>query len=486
MNCVVFTVADPKVGLGHLYRCDALASALHALGHAIELIIHSTEGQDWIGQRPPESLWRIALWKNELATVRELAAQHDTVIVDAYDIAPCVHDALQAAARRPVYFDDAGENIPERGVVINGSPGAHLLGYPERPGLVLLLGTEYQVLRRPFWTAPQRVVREEIKAVGVMLGGTDHSGLMSTVAAAVRSTVPVKAKVFAVGADPSSVSVAGVQGTGRLTASGIKALFDELDLLVTAAGQTVAEAVSCLLPTVMIQAADNQKYNVAGWLEQRCAVSAGSIDTEKLESEIGRCIAELRPIETRREMTQECEALSVWKSPVRLGWRLRALQVFAMDGVLLTPFPLLYEAELREVLAWRNDDRVRLWMDRPEIIPWEDHASFVRRLASDNGRLCYRVDRTGVGVGVINLTDISDGEAELGLYRNPDLQEKGAGALLMTLIEDLSLEFNITQLRLKVRHDNEPAKKLYKRLNYDLYGQDERYEYRHKELSYVS
>lgn len=484
MNVRFFTVADPHVGLGHLYRCDALASALHEDGHAAELFVHCTSGHQWLNELSLETPWQVVQWKDDATVVLDVAVNCDTLILDAYNLSPTVHRAFATSARLLVFFDDYGDHVPERGIVINGSPGAHLVNYPHRPGLVLLLGTEFQILRRPFWTEPKRVVREYVASVGVMLGGTDQLGLSGTVTKAVKSAVPAEVQVVPIGVDSSTLMVENVRPTDRLTAAEIKNLFDTFDLIVTAAGQTVAEAVSRLLPTVMIQTADNQRYNTAGWQTREIAVLAGAADDVELESEIIRCTTDLLPYRSRREMVRKAKDLALWTSTKRVVRCLSFLQVKDHRGCVLTPFPLLSEPLLREVLSWRNDDRVRHWMDRSEIIPWQDHVHFATSLSTDQRRLFYRVDRSGIGIGVINLTDISGASAELGLYRNPN-SEKGTGKLLMALIEDVAIELGISNLRLKVLHDNEPAKKLYANLKYYTHDKDERYEYRRKELTFV-
>jgi len=70
----------------------------------------------------------------------------------------------------------------------------------------------------------------------------------------------------------------------------------------------VAEAVSCQLPTVMIQTAENQEYNFRGWIGLGCAIGiqADGIDTELPE------IMRLASIkDTRRELGACCKTITV-------------------------------------------------------------------------------------------------------------------------------------------------------------------------------
>jgi len=330
MQTVFLTVADPHIGLGHLYRCDALATALRARGIDVSLVVDCRAGPEWLASRAPDNPWMIKPWTDDPETTMVAVANAVRVIVDAYDIDGTVRDVIGQAATDPVYFDDYGSNIPERGMVINGSPGAHLIDYPERPGLVLLLGPQYQVHRKPFWQSTNRTIRERVEAVGVMLGGTDHRGLIDQVLPVVRNSVRSEAIVYAIGVEPDAIRHAGVKATGRLTAQQMKELFDGLDLLVTAAGQTVAEAVSCELPTVMIQTAENQRYNVDGWCAESCSVSAGWHRSHRLLKELHRSILHETDYHQRQRRREAMRAFDLHVSTRRVaGHILNSIEVGA-------------------------------------------------------------------------------------------------------------------------------------------------------------
>ncbi len=314
MRAIFLTVADPHIGLGHLYRCDALATALNERSVDTTLVVDCRSGREWLAARAPETAWTIAPWTDTPAEAQRAITDADGVIVDAYEIVPEVRRLLAERDDAPVWFDDYGSNIPEHGIVINGGPGAHLVGYPERPGLALLLGTDYQVLRKPFWQPTDRIVREDIDSVGVLLGGTDHGGLANEVLSIVRRTVPSDTTVYAIGAEPVVGLPSDIKATGRLTAQEMKNLFDALDILVAAAGQTVAEAVSCKLPTLMIQTAENQEYNVRGWLSLGCAI--GNHDGDD-NSHLAEQLRRAALYQTRQHLKKACETIKIG-SPERL------------------------------------------------------------------------------------------------------------------------------------------------------------------------
>jgi UDP-2,4-diacetamido-2,4,6-trideoxy-beta-L-altropyranose hydrolase len=284
MKAVFFTVADPQKGLGHLYRCDALANALLTLDIETLLVVDSREGIEWLSQRSPHTPFVNVPWTTDSKKTEEYIDTFDLVIVDSYEIDSEVWQILQDRSRKLIVFDDIGTRIPKSGVLINGSPGSVFIEYPKNDCLKLLLGLKYQVLREPFWNAPVRDFRKEVKSIAVMLGGTDHRGLMKTILSELRSILPPGIHLYAIGVDPKAISIPYVHATGRLSASDVKKLFDSLDLVVTAGGQSVAEAISCELMPVLVSTAENQVFNLRGWHNIGVPVCGSVIDDGWIET----------------------------------------------------------------------------------------------------------------------------------------------------------------------------------------------------------
>lgn len=142
---------------------------------------------------------------------------------------------------------------------------------------------------------------------------------------------------------------------------------------------------------------------------------------------------------------------------------------FFVSGLVAIPFHILSDTDLRQILEWRNDDRIRRWMDNGEIIPWTTHRDFSRRLSDADDRVYLRVDVGGdASIGVINLTDIDirTKRAELGLYRVPETEVLGVGDKLMLVIHALSYHLGLRRLSLRVYDSNARAIKLYCRNGY--------------------
>lgn len=481
-----FTVADPDVGLGHLYRCDALATALVQHGYTTEIIVESRSGSEWLSPLAPQSAHRLAPWLTSPGTADRLIAGCDdpVIVVDAYGVTGEVFAALSTASSTRVVFDDLGDAPPDPVIVVNGGPGAHLMQYPTRPGVAFLLGPHYQVLREPFRRRDPSRGPSKRSAVGVLLGGTDHRSLQREVVTTVRTALDPSLRVYAIGAPEAPITDPSVSATGRLSADQIATLYRSLRFLVTAAGQSVAEAVSVGLPSIMIQTADNQALNVRGWQDRGCALFAGEPSDTTFHDSLRARISDILDPNIRSSLVSAMARLDLASSTTRLVRALDRLRIRTQDGYRLTPLPLCSESQLREVLEWRTDPRVNRWMDNQNPISWEDHCSFSAGLAGDADRAFWRVDRNGTGVGVVNLVaiDRSRGRAELGLYRNPNDETVGVGRDLMALIESLARRLQLTLLTLRVRHTNIRAIRLYERVGFSRYHSDQTHEYFEKPI----
>lgn len=142
---------------------------------------------------------------------------------------------------------------------------------------------------------------------------------------------------------------------------------------------------------------------------------------------------------------------------------------FSVDGLVAIPFHMLHDADLRQILEWRNDDRVRRWMATSDVIPWTVHRDFCRRLREADDRVYLRVDEEGRSpIGVIYLTDIDtvSGAAELGLYRAPNAGSTGVGDKLMRTIHAVARSIGVRRLSLRVQDENSRAIKLYQKHDY--------------------
>ena len=65
-------------------------------------------------------------------------------------------------------------------------------------------------------------------------------------------------------------------------------------------------------------------------------------------------------------------------------------------------FKLLDNSKILKIFEWRNNPEIRKWMDNKELIPFEDHLAFFKKLHTSSDRF-FLVKRFGNEVGVYSL-----------------------------------------------------------------------------------
>jgi len=308
-----FTTADPDIGLGHLFRCDALAFAMRQAGVQTTLIVESSSTDDWLEEIPLYTNYIRAKWKKNPEYIGNFCNSDALKIFDAYDVDPKVWD--QQKNHDVIVFDDCGEKPFLPGYLINGGPGAFDVGYSESSERTLLLGPHFQVLRPPFWKKTTRVVRERVQAIGIILGGTDHRGIMENIISLIRNNIADDITIYAIGIKNFTREIENIYNVGFLTAKELKNLFTNLDFVLTAAGQTVAEAVSAFLPAIILETVENQSWNYRSWyLKYSAVLQGGKISGQIPAGELLSAVQKMMLYQTRKVIVKTCEKLDMCQS----------------------------------------------------------------------------------------------------------------------------------------------------------------------------
>lgn len=131
----------------------------------------------------------------------------------------------------------------------------------------------------------------------------------------------------------------------------------------------------------------------------------------------------------------------------------------------LVDFTTLDTQLLTLVLAWRNHPDIRHWMLNDDVISMENHLQFIESLKQRSDRRYFLVQREGEYIGVIDLTDITQTSAEIGIYTNPDIRGVGE-SLMCVLIEYAFSTLKLMTLIASVFADNDRAKHLYEKFDF--------------------
>jgi len=269
MSAVFVTEASPEVGLGHLRRCEALATALRRRGATSRFLV---DGEAAVAG--PEVVPLAWTRDPALACAAVAESRDDAAIVDSYRATPELFERLRAVAGCVVAIDDVADRRLPIHLVVNGSFGATHLRYRGAPDTRFLLGSEYALLDPAFGEAPNRVPAEAVRRVLVTLGGGVVGEPLARVIAAVRRTLPSATIDLALG--PLSDDDAGAQEAVTLHRGlrSLRGLMLQSDLAVTGVGMTVYESLAAGTPVIGVCLADNQRPNIDALSRAGLIVSA--------------------------------------------------------------------------------------------------------------------------------------------------------------------------------------------------------------------
>ncbi len=238
LNAVILTEAGSGIGLGHLARCVGLFDALEECGCACEIVVAGDAPSHIVGNREAHSMG----WRAE-ARVAEVVGGNDIAVVDSYEASRAIYEAIAGTVPVVVYLDDYDRLPYPPGIVVNGSRVSDARVRDRHSGSTALLGTQYQLLRSPFWSVPERSVRAEVRRILLLSGGADAGAMREVMASILRVAYPDV--LLDVADSPRN-------------AEAIRDAMLAADVAVTAAGQTLYELAASGTPAVAVCVADNQ------------------------------------------------------------------------------------------------------------------------------------------------------------------------------------------------------------------------------------
>jgi spore coat polysaccharide biosynthesis predicted glycosyltransferase SpsG len=219
--------AGPGAGMGHQRRMQALATSLAALGATTELV-------------PAEQ-----------------PAKGDIVVVDSYRYRADDQDRFQG--RVLVGVDDLGRDLAAD-VVVDPSPGATTVAH--RAARQVLAGPMYALVDPDLAKLQVRPVGTDVDVVLVTTGGADDAGVGAAMAAELAGLLPGVLVRLAVGPWGSDAVPEGVEPIRAV--DGLGPALAGADVVVTAGGVTLLEALVLARPTVAVVLADNQRPAAEG------------------------------------------------------------------------------------------------------------------------------------------------------------------------------------------------------------------------------
>lgn len=266
----IFTEGGQKSGYGHITRCISLYDEIEKNGLKPIFIIN---GDDKVSDVLKNREYIIDNWYDNAS---KYLISRPYSIIDSYLSSAGTYECIYKNSRKCLYIDDNNRMNYPQGIIVNPSIYGYKLDYSMSDSQEYLLGSQYIILRKPFQQKTDRQIKNEVKNILIVIGGSDIRNLTPEILS-ILCTKEFEniGKHVVVGSGLSNANeMAKIKKLGNvyihynLDALEMHDLMLLCDIAITAAGQTVYELISTQLPFVCIKIIDNQTNNINGLLEQ--------------------------------------------------------------------------------------------------------------------------------------------------------------------------------------------------------------------------
>lgn len=438
--------ASPALGTGHVRRCLALAHALREAGADVRLATRSlgfdtaalaraagfpTVVVDAAGRAGLSA--RADHVDDAHATAAALAADPPHwIVVDHYGLGARWHTAVaRALGCRVAVIDDLADRELRCDLLVDHNHCAdHRAKYAGRldAGTPLLGGPRYALLGPAYADAPRCEIHDEVRSLGIFMGGLDAAGASTLVLRAIGDAgfdgpVEVVSSAASPGLDTlRAAAAARPHTTLRLDLPELSAFFARHDVQVGAGGGATWERCCIGAPTLALVVADNQRV-VVPELAAIGVVAAPQPEDALDCAAVARALrALIGNASTRRSLAERARALVDGH-----GARRVALRLLADTLTLRRATP----ADAKRLHDWRNHPATRGMSRDSAPIPWPVHTAWLERTLADPTRTLLVGSVGRIPVGVIRFDGLGSGTAEVSLYLDPLLHGLGLGSALL-------------------------------------------------------
>lgn len=388
MNLYVLTEGFTYTGYGHVTRCMAIAQKFIEYNINVVFIVNGDKNVLEI----LHDFQVISLnWQQDFKALQPLLKDADAILVDSY-LAPLdVYEYIHSLVSCCVYLDDYNRLDYPSGIIVNGTVGAELLPYSNKPGTLYLLGKKYVLLRDAFKDIPEkRIISNVVNSVLVTFGGTDPLNMTTKVLKVLREKYSLWNKKIVLGAsfrdkeNIRSLADSNTEFYCNIGAEKMKELMLNVDVAISAAGQTINELAITGVPSLICKVADNQDNNIIGWKNNGFLINSINALKGWDEDEFAICLDSILDKDTRERLSIAGKTTIDAKGADRL--------VKSLLFEYVSNFLIVKRASEKDVTALfelANDKLVRQNSFSTDYIKWEEHVNWFNSVLNNLNRKLY-------------------------------------------------------------------------------------------------
>lgn len=286
---------NTQKGLGHLYRCQALATMIK---NDFNIFFYCREIPDELKKNIEETGVDVIKKDSETAFF-DLLEGVDIVVLDGYDFSRSYQEKIVQSGCRLVLIDDLKSKEFCANLVINTAPGVHQEEYRKSEHCtaepVFALGPDYALLRPAFLqTSVKRTSKKQEQTLLICFGGSDVKNLTKQALEVALDFKQFKKIIIITGsayrhkkhlvwefAEYNHIYFYHSVGDHKMAE-----LFGEADVAIVPASGILYEALAMQTKTISGMYVDNQEYMYSGFKKLDAFIDAGTFTPEEIRNAI--------------------------------------------------------------------------------------------------------------------------------------------------------------------------------------------------------
>lgn len=483
--------ASAQIGTGHVRRSLSLAQALRELGAEVRFVtrdlgidseaIIAAQGFDGTVTLPapagkftpdpaiPHNAWAEVTDQQDVAetaaALRDFAP--DWTVLDSYAFDARWHEGVRAALGCKIaQIDDVPDRSSAPDLLIDHTHARdHRAKYGDRlVGCAKILGgPRYGLLGPAFAEAKRYEFRDEVRSIGIFMGGIDggnHAALVLDALGDVGFGGAVE--IVATSANPNLVALRKrvaqrPDATLSLDLPDLAKFFARHDLQIGAGGGATWERCCIGVPTLLVVVAPNQNTVAPALAAEGAVAFAAEPSRESIAAELRSLLPDA---DRRRTLAERARELVDGLGATRVALAMLA-PTLSVRPATAADAPIMFD--------WRNDESTRAVSLESGAIEWDSHIAWLDRVLDASSHRLFVGEIGARPVGVIRF-DFSDSDrGEVSLYLDPSLHGLGLGPPLLLAGEDAA---GIQTIDATVIEINRASQILFTRCGYEQVAPD--------------
>lgn len=309
--------ANETIATGHVMRCLSIADAARELGEDTTFIMADKSAERLVNAKGYNTVILDSAWNDMDSEAEKLITliQKDKIsrlLIDSYQVTEKYLKILSEVTK-VAYIDDLDKFVYPVNTLICYAAYAEKFNYASRyHDTTLLLGTKYAPLRKEFCGLDKKNIRNNIKNILVLSGGTDSLNVLQQILDKLAKLDGIKIDAICGIYNPNFDDLCKRYAQHdnivlHRSSNNIIDFMRTADVAISAAGTTLYELCACGTPTISYIIADNQIDNATWFAEHDVIELAGDARKDDIGSNLNGILERYKNREYRKMLSDKMQ-----------------------------------------------------------------------------------------------------------------------------------------------------------------------------------